>query len=613
MAGKEDILEIKTRLDVVTVLSQYMELKRAGKTWMGLCPFHNERTPSFHVNPQLGIYKCFGCGKTGDIFTFVQDYEHVDFVEALEKLAQQAGITLTRSRDDAHSKEMQGQRKMHELVDKFFQHLLLTHPVGKEANSYAFEKRGLTQESIEKYHIGYAPKAGFEMIKFLAKRGFSLKEAYTAGLVNEKQKDKFTDRLMFGISDTSGRIVGFSGRVIRSDDERPKYLNSPETLIFKKRLILFGFFQAKQAIAQADMAIMCEGQLDVISAAQAGVQNIIAPLGTGLTDTQLLLVKRLTPNITFAFDNDAAGKKSLLRGVEMALSLGMHPFILTIPSQFKDIDELVKADPELWKQVASSPKDFFEESIKGLEIVMKKDFQLFEKKLQQLLEVIAHAQDLKRALLIKEIAQRLHIDESVLTSSIQGKVMPEQLQQGMQQRQGAVTTAEYVLSMMLQFPLFALFITKKDGGERYFLTDVQKKLYVSLHSFALAYKEFLDTATLPDGSQKNWNSIATEFYTAIGSTYVTYIQNVQEDPDLGVIIQKLGTLESTMKIEVTEDVVKDFQNAALRLKKSVITLKIQEMRDKLGAIDEEADPDRADELGKDLQKYFMALKKLESQ
>lgn len=611
MAGKDDIIEIKSRLDIVTVVSQYVDLRRAGKTWMGNCPFHNERTPSFHVNPQLGIYKCFGCGKTGDIFTFVQEYEHIEFPEALEKLAQQAGVTLSRSRDDAQTKEIQKQRKMHELVDKFFQHLLMSHKVGEYAKKYALEKRGLTAESIEKFHIGYAPRSGNDLIQFLTKRGYSQKEMYAAGLLNEKQRDKFTDRLMFGISDNSGRVVGFSGRVIRPEDERPKYLNSPETLIFKKRLILFGFSQAKQQIGQKDMAIMCEGQLDVISSAQAGVENIIAPLGTGLTDTQLLLVKRITPNIAFAFDNDAAGKKSLLRGVEMALSIGMTPYILSIPSQFKDIDELVKENPELWQQTAEKPKEFFDEALKGLETVMKKDFSLFEKKLQQLLEVTSHAPDLKKALLIKEFSQRLHIEESVLLSSVQRRTVPEQLQQGIQQRQGAVTTAEYLLSLMLQFPLFALFVTKKPGGERYFLSDVQKKLYLSLYSFALAYKDFLKSSTLPDGTQKNWNSIATEFYTAIGNTYSAYIQNIQEDTEIAATIQKLGTLEATMSLEITDEVVKDFQNATSRLKKGVITLRIQELRDKLGAIDEDENAEETDILGKELQKYYSRLRKLE--
>jgi len=607
--SKDDILEIKSRLDIVQVITPYVQLKKAGRTWMGLCPFHNERTPSFHVNPQLGFYKCFGCGKHGDIFTFIQDVEHVEFSEALERLADMAGVKLSTSKDSQNEQKIKRMRELLTVASEFYHYILQKHPSGEIAREYS-TKRGLKPETIEKYKIGYAPQKYTTLQDYLLKKGFTKAEITEAGLTNERGSDKFTDRLMFTLFDNSGHVVGFSGRVIRKDDIRPKYLNSPETLVFKKRFLLFGFYQAKDAIAKQDAAIICEGQLDAISSQQAGVMNIVAPLGTGLTDTQLQLISRLTPNVVFAFDNDVAGQKSTKRGVELALSLNLKPYIVQLPTDVKDIDELVQKDSQKWVETIENKKDYFAVVFAELGKLMKNDFSQFEAVLAETLETISHATPLKKALLLKECAQVLGLDEKVLAETISPKQQQSLFTEKIRENERSRSVAEFILQLLLSYPFLAHLLGKTSRAIHYFSVPVHKKVYESIAFFVKPYKQVIKDKVSGVDASKSWASIAHEFQTQHGQEWQRAVYSLQQDDETTAFLVSLQDQYSGEDIDLSDEMVKDFVKATTRLRQHYLSTKIANLQKGLISAEANDNEEESDRLQKKLEKYVNSLKKL---
>ncbi|PIY18165.1 DNA primase, partial [Candidatus Dojkabacteria bacterium CG_4_10_14_3_um_filter_Dojkabacteria_WS6_41_9] len=264
MNTNSDAQEIKTRADIVAIISRYVKLKKAGRNYTGLCPFHSEKTPSFSVNPTLGYYKCFGCGEGGDVIKFIEKIEHIEFPQALEKLAGELGIKLQKS-DDPAVKMISRLREAYAIVADLYHYILMKLPQGANALDYAKNRRRLSEATLIKFKVGYAPFDQKLVQNYLAKKGFTAAEIKATGFINERGNDKFTDRLMFPVFDTAGHVVAFSGRVMAKDDPRPKYLNSAESVLYKKRFLLFGLHGAKEAIDKNDMAILCEGQIDAIT------------------------------------------------------------------------------------------------------------------------------------------------------------------------------------------------------------------------------------------------------------------------------------------------------------------------------------------------------------
>lgn len=348
--------EIKSRIDIVEFIGQYVQLKKSGINHKGLCPFHNEKTPSFMVNGERQIYKCFGCSEGGDIFDFVQKQEGLDFYESLKYLAERAGVTL-KTRD--LQKAQQAQKSKMTLLDlnrtlvHLYHQLLLSHKAGEGARNY-IGKRKISKETIKQFQIGYAPNNIARVKDYLHKMGFA-----DATLAEAGNPERFRDRLMFPISDTVGNIVGFSGRALQKDQE-PKYLNTRETPAFHKSKVLYGFDLAKKTIREKNLAIIVEGQMDVVSSHQAGVTNAVATSGTALTEDHLLLVRRQTPKIAFAFDADSAGFNTTFKSLEMAWRLSMEPSIVEMPEGCKDAGEAVEKDPALWSQAVEGAKPAYD-------------------------------------------------------------------------------------------------------------------------------------------------------------------------------------------------------------------------------------------------------------
>ena len=354
---RSQIEEIREKIDIVNLVGKYVEIRPAGKNFVGLCPFHTEKTPSFHISPDTQRYKCFGCGQSGDIFNFIQEIENLDFPETLEKLAKEAGVELKKIKKNPHIEKLELLNR--KATEYYFRSLKKNDNI--VAFKYLTGERRYTEDSIKNFALGYAPGNG-GLITFLKKSGsFSEQDLLSSGLFSRKGlalREKFFKRVMFPIRNSRGKFIGFSGRVLPGNDFGPKYMNTPETPIFHKKENLFGLYESRQAIRKQDLAIVCEGQTDVISAFQNGISNIVSPLGTALTTEQLEKLSRFTKNVLFFFDSDEAGQKAMVRAFKMASELNLHPFA-TSPSPYKDLDEMINKDLKELKLRIKKKRDAF--------------------------------------------------------------------------------------------------------------------------------------------------------------------------------------------------------------------------------------------------------------
>jgi DNA primase len=364
------IEQIKTRCDIVELIQSYIPLKRAGASYKALCPFHNEKTPSFNVNPSKQMFYCFGCGKGGDAIKFVMEKENADFPTALRILADKYGIKLPERSGAPRGSGDKKDRlyKMHEDLAVWFYKKLIDNP--QNPVSFYLKTRGINDEDVKKFRIGASPDAWDEALKFLSKEGFNENEMIDSGIIlrnpeNGKIYDRFRNRLIFPICNEQGKVVGFSARTIDPDAKEAKYVNSPETPIFKKSRILYGLDKAKDGIREKGFAILCEGQLDVIAMHKGGFKNAAAPQGTAFTEEQARILKRYVNKIVICFDADDAGKKAALRAMEILLSIDVEVFVMSLPDN-EDPDSLLKSKGELaLSQCVEDSLPFFDYLLKS--------------------------------------------------------------------------------------------------------------------------------------------------------------------------------------------------------------------------------------------------------
>lgn len=364
MRGMDQIEEIKSKLDIVEVISGYVALKPSGRNHKGLCPFHQEKSPSFMVNGELSIYKCFGCGKAGDVFAFIQEVEGMTFPEALEMLADKAGVKLVK-REGADRGESEKLLLAHEMTAAYYHFLLTEHPVGEVARKY-LESREIGEKLIKTFQIGFAMNEWEGLKSYLVdKKGMDPELLVRGGLLGkgrEKYYDRFRGRIIFPLRDHLGRVVGIAGRVIpgMSDDkESPKYINSPETLIYHKSKVLYGLFEAKKDIKDKNRVVLVEGELDMISSFKAGVGETVAIKGTALTADQIKLLGRYTKNLIIALDADTAGDAAAKRGIGLAEEAGMNVKVIRI-KEGKDPDDVARKTPRVWIEMVNNAIDIYE-------------------------------------------------------------------------------------------------------------------------------------------------------------------------------------------------------------------------------------------------------------
>jgi DNA primase len=363
--------QINAANDIVDVVGSYLQLKRAGAVWKALCPFHQERTPSFTVNPQRQIFKCFGCGAGGAPIQFVMMYENLGFVEAAKKLAERAGIRIEQGMMTAEDKEQVSQRRrllaLHAEAAEFFHFQLMKKPSAQTARDY-LKSRGISSDVAKSWKLGYAPDDWHSMDALGHRHGFSREELVGSGLVKLRDEenprgnyyDRFRGRVMFPICNDSGEVIAFSGRILEKDAKGAKYINSPETMLFTKGAVLFGVHKSMRPMIDKGTAVVCEGQLDLITAFEAGVQNVVAPQGTAFTEKQARKLKRWVQEVVLCFDSDAAGEKAAERSLDALLAANLAIRVASMPAG-EDPDSLIRGQgADAFRERIAAAKDYFD-------------------------------------------------------------------------------------------------------------------------------------------------------------------------------------------------------------------------------------------------------------
>ncbi|MBQ6313505.1 DNA primase [Candidatus Saccharibacteria bacterium] len=405
--------EIKSRLAVEDVVGQYVELKRAGRNLKGRSPWGVDKTPSFMVSPEKGIWHDFSANKGGDIFTFVMEVEGISFKEALEKLAAQAGVDLTKYRggDLAVAKKKTRAREALALATKYYQACLVRN---KTVCEYVFYKRNLNRKTVAEFKIGYAPGSGKALTEALKKRGYSEAELDAAGLLNRFKTDLFRDRMTVPFIDTTGNVIGFTARILGSGE--PKYLNTPETILFNKSKFIFGLFQAKESIRRSGFVIIVEGNMDVISSHQAGVKEAVATSGTAMTEQHLKSLANLTSDIRLAYDGDEAGVKATERAIMMAGDLGIDLTVISDYHGAKDPDELIQKSPELWQEAVRKSVPAVEWLLKKYEENLDLTSAIGKRKYSDIaLKLLGYVKDeIERCAYEEKVAKKLEVEVEIL-------------------------------------------------------------------------------------------------------------------------------------------------------------------------------------------------------
>src|SRR6266480_86656 len=369
----ETIEQIAAANDIVEVIGSYFPLKRAGTNFKALCPFHQEKTPSFTVSPSRQTFHCFGCGIGGSVFRFVMDYEHTDFPSAVHKLAARSGITVVEARGAADEERQYEARrtllKLHAEAAEWFHENLIKREVGAPARKY-LKQRGITAEIAKHWRLGYAPDEWDAFGSWARARGYEIRDLITSGLVKTKDDadgmpgrtsyDRFRGRIMFPICNDVGEVIAFSGRLLKDEEGAAKYLNSPETPLFRKGKILFDLDKTKRSLIEATYAVVCEGQLDLISLFEAGITNVVAPQGTAFTEDQARILKRFVSEVVLCFDADAAGQKAAERSLDALLQNDLIVRVAEITAG-EDPDSLVRREgKEKFERRVSTAPDFFD-------------------------------------------------------------------------------------------------------------------------------------------------------------------------------------------------------------------------------------------------------------
>lgn len=449
MPMADNVELIKEKINLVDYVERYVKLRKRGKNFSGLCPFHKESTPSFSVSPERQVWHCFGCGRGGDVFTFVMEKEGLDFRQSLEYLAKQAGIRLRF--DKRRSEEDQRLFDVLEQTTRFFQDNLNNQKIGVKAMSYFTQERRINPELIQKFRLGYAPNSWEQTGKHLLDLGFSEKELESVGLIIRKDPvegesgwyDRFRNRIVFPIKDRIGRIVGFSARTLDPDPKSAKYVNSPETKIFNKGCLLYGLSLAQETIRKLNYTILVEGHLDVISLHGIGVINVVATQGTALTQSQVELVKRLTNRIIVFFDSDEAGINATLKAIQSALVNNMEVKITTA-SFGKDADESIRNNPEQTIKDLKNSIDFYQFLLNtARDKINPHDYNVPVQIADFILPSVKIIKNqVKQEALLQKLAGDLNISVNALTREIQKLAEPTDLLSSNQGKAKAILTTK---------------------------------------------------------------------------------------------------------------------------------------------------------------------------
>jgi DNA primase len=602
--------EIKSRLDIVDVIREYIQLKAGGSNFQALCPFHREKTPSFMVSAEKQIWHCFGCNRGGDVISFVMEIEGVSFIEALRMLAPKAGVTLKRQNSQVTSQRNRLLDIM-EAATNFYYQKLEQAPEAKPAGDY-LRQRGLTQDTIADWHLGYSPDSWDDIINLLKQKGYTDREIFQAGLSVKKEGveryyNRFRARIMFPIRDFNGNTVAFSARV-RPDREETekmgKYINSPQTMIYDKSKILFGLDKAKMAIRSNDFAIVVEGQMDVITAHQHDFKNVVASSGTALTEEQLQKLKRYTKNVYLAFDMDEAGRMAAGRGIQEAIKVDLNIKVVILPAG-KDPDELIKNDPEAFRQAIAKARHimeyYFETQLQDLDLSGVEGKREAAGRLLPLIAKIKN--NIEKDEWIRRLAEKLNTDERLLRESLPREKRRGEEQSRSQENDGRgggsmwsrrsreEMLSEMLLSLLVKFPMFLEYAINRLAVEEVFGAE-NKKFYKTL---ILYYNSNNITDT---GKELDYQ----ELKTIITSNSVSSSGNNNNASDQLKLLDKLVILGDKEFYDLDpEKVKKEVVNIIKSLKTAFIHHRKKEIEGLIAESERKGESDRVEELMKELK------------
>ncbi len=478
--------EVKQRIDIVEVIGRDIKLTKAGKTFKGLCPFHGEKHPSFYVYPEQQSWHCFGCNNGGDVFSFVMKKQNIDFGEALRQLAQKAGVVIpSRFEPGAESGERQRLYDVNQAAAQYFHNLLLNSAAGQKAQDY-IAKRGFTEDTVKAFQLGYSANSWDALKKYLLERDYTEKEMLSAGLIIEAEgkqsHDRFRNKLMFPIFDVRGRVTGFGGRVL--DDSLPKYINSPQTPLFDKSGTLYGINLARDAIREKDAAIIVEGYMDVITAHQNGFSNVVASMGTAVTERQVNILKRLTRNLILALDADAAGEEATLRAVGYENTLDAEVRVTIMP-EGQDPDDVIKKDKKNWQGLVEKAVPIvdytFNMATAGLDLNTARGKTSAR---DRLLPIIAEIRDnVRKAHYLQKLAGLLRVTERELEADLVRLKSSQVRGQARAPEAAPVRPTlsspkeEYCLALLLQHPV----LKRREEGLKpeYFENSENREIFIA--------------------------------------------------------------------------------------------------------------------------------------
>ena len=478
--------EIKNRLDIVDVVGSYVKLQKTGANYRAPCPFHSDKKPSFFVSPSRQIWHCFGCGKGGDIFAFIREIEGVEFGDALKILAQRAGVELKRE-DPKIKTERKRLFEICELSCQFFEKQLEKSENGKKAKEYLL-KRGLKEETIKKWRLGYAPNNWRSLSDFLVGKGYTREEVLKAGLSLKSEKkenyyDRFRGRIMFPVFNITSQVIGFGGRVfeeVKKNDEGGKYINISNTLLYDKSRTLYGLNMANLEIRRKDFCILVEGYMDAIMVNQSGFENVVAASGTGLTEYQLRILKRYSDNLFTAFDMDVAGDSATKRGIDLAQSLGFNIKVITMPEDLDPADVVLK-DIKLWEDLVKNAKtihdfyfekvlkDFNRDTIEGKKEIAKTILPII-KNIPNKIEQTLWVKDLSEILNVKEedVFEELKKIPTSQNFKLEDNKIEEEIDKNIKEpfyvssKTKKDMLQEYLITLFLKFPQLASYLKEED-------------------------------------------------------------------------------------------------------------------------------------------------------
>lgn len=530
--------------NIVEVVSDYVTLRKRGVNYVGLCPFHNDRRPSFYVSPSKNICKCFACGEGGTPISFLMKLEKLSFPDALKRLAQKYHIPVVEKELTDEERAKQNEAESMYLAQKFaaefFQKVLLESTEGASVALPYLRGRGITRALIDKFGIGYAPKAQASLISKATEEGYNAQYFYETGLATpadelRPMRDRFRERVMFPIFSVSGRIVGFGGRILSRTVKTAKYINSPESPIYSKSNELYGLYQAKKAIGSADKCFVVEGYMDVIALHKAGIENVVATSGTALTLQQIRLIRRFTEHVTLFFDGDAAGIKAAVRGVDLMLEAGIHIKVLVLPPEH-DPDSFVQthSTSEIEAYIAANEKDFvtFKTELYGEE--MQKSPVERAALTNELLQTIARIPDpIERSYSVQGVAQALHTDEELLLRQIRqirakkmGATLPQAAPTLIVPGRPAATSAQASTAKpVAQLSVNERALLREIIRHGSFIFDLQST-DGSIESYSLA--AFVQTALAAD----NIDDCSPLFVTCLDECIALLEQNSSADPSV---------------------------------------------------------------------------------